>query len=97
MGKERVYISGPIAHYEIGERKQAFHAASLRIEMSGRESVNPFDNGVPEDAGWQEHMKADIRMLLSCDGIYMLPEWYRSKGCKLELDVASSCGLKVYY
>ena len=63
----------------------------------GHEPVNPFNNGVPDDAHWRQHMLADISMLLSCDYIYMLHGWELSKGAKLELDVASSCGIGVLY
>ena len=39
----------------------------------------------------------DMKMLFECDAICMMDGWEQSKGCKLELDVASSCGLTVYY
>ena len=39
-------------------------------------------------------MSVDIDMLLDCQYIYMLKGWWVSKGAKLELDVATSCGLK---
>lgn len=42
-------------------------------------------------------MRADIALLLGCDCIYMLRGWELSKGAKLELDVASSCGLEVMF
>ena len=32
-----------------------------------------------------------------CEYIYMLKDWELSKGAKLELDVASSCGIKVLF
>ena len=95
MDKVKVYISGPIAHYDLQERKQAFLMAKERLESQGYDPVNPFDNGVPDDAHWRDHMRADIAMLLECDAILMLPGWELSKGCKLELDVASSCGIAV--
>ena len=38
-----------------------------------------------------------IALLLACDYIYMLKDWELSKGAKLELDVASSCGIKVLF
>ena len=95
MGKVKIYISGPIAHYDLHERKHAFLMAKERLESLGYDPVNPFDNGVPDNAHWREHMRADIAMLLKCDAIFMLPGWELSKGCKLELDVASSCGIAV--
>lgn len=92
---KKVYISGPIAGYELEERHLAFLKVQHMLEEKGFEPVNPFDNGLPVDAHWRQHMRADIAMLLQCDYIYMMPGWELSKGCKLELDVASSCGIEV--
>lgn len=97
MKKGKVYISGAIAHYDLQERKAAFGRAARYLDLKGYRPVNPFDNGVPEDAHWREHMRADIAMLLDCEYIYMLQGWELSKGSKLELDVASSCGIKVMF
>ena len=91
----KVYLSGPIAHYDLEERKKTFKTAAEKLTNYGFEVVNPFDNGVDQGAHWHDHMKADISLLLNCDIICLLPDWYKSKGCKLELDVASSCGLVV--
>lgn len=91
--KEKFYISGPIAGYDINERKLAFLKVQHMLESLGYIAVNPFDNGVPDDANWRIHMKADIAMLVQCDAIYMMPGWHLSKGCKLEFDVATSCAI----
>ena len=93
--KEKVYISGPIAGYDMAERKLAFLKVQHMLETLGYQAVNPFDNGVPDDEHWSVHMKADIAMLVQCDAIYMMPGWELSKGCKLELDVATSCGIRL--
>lgn len=97
MEKDKVYISGAIAHYNIDERKGAFLDAENRLRAMGFNPVNPFKNGLPDEAHWREHMRADIRLLLDCEYIYMLKDWELSKGAKLELDVASSCGIKVLF
>lgn len=95
--KEKVYISGAIAHYDLAERKEAFGNAELRLRLAGFNPVNPFKNGLPGNSHWRDHMRTDIRLLLDCDYIYMLQGWELSKGAKLELDVASSCGIKVLF
>ena len=92
--KNKIYISGAIAHYDMDERKAAFSAAATQLRAQGYEPVNPFENGLPQPGDWREHMRVDIDMLLDCQYIYMLKGWWVSKGAKLELDVATSCGLK---
>ena len=95
--KKRVYISGAIAHHDLTARKAAFGSAERFLVLKGYDPVNPFKNGLPDDAHWRKHMRADLRLLLGCDCIYMLRGWELSKGAKLELDVASSCGLEVMF
>lgn len=93
----KVYISGAIAHHDLRERQAAFGSAERFLLLKGFDPVNPFKNGLPDDAHWRKHMRADIALLLGCDCIYMLRGWELSKGAKLELDVASSCGLEVMF
>lgn len=97
MEKKKVYISGAIEHHDLKERKEIFRAAEVDLVLAGYEVINPFNNGVPQTAHWREHMRVDIGLLLGCDCIYMLRGWELSKGCKLELDVASSCGIDVMF
>lgn len=95
--KGKCYISGAIAHHDLKERMDTFQRVDVVLEKSGYMPVNPFNNGVPQSEHWTEHMRADIGLLLGCDYIYMLKGWELSKGAKLELDVASSCGIKVLF
>ena len=97
MNNKRIYISGAIAHHDIDERKAAFAAAAEHLKSEGYTPVNPFDNGLPQSEDWRRHMRVDIGMLLQCGKIYMLRGWELSKGAKLELDVASSCGIEVMF
>lgn len=93
---KRVYISLPIAHYDLEERKE--YAQRVEDMLSHFYSVvNPLKNGLPEDADWKVHMRKDIQDLLTCDAIFMCNGWEMSNGCKLEFDVATSCGLEVLY
>ena len=94
---KKVYISGAIAHHDIDERRAAFAAAACGIRNAGYTPVNPFENGLPQSVDWRKHMRVDIGLLLQCDRIYMLRGWELSKGAKLELDVASSCGIEVLF
>jgi len=94
---KRVYISGAIAHYDLDERRAAFGRAAAFLRGQGYDVFNPFENGLSQDEDWRKHMRVDIRALVDCDTIYMLRGWEMSKGAKLELDVASSCGIPVWF
>lgn len=48
-------------------------------------------------ANWPERLKIDIRALCLCDAIYMLSNWEKSKGAKLQHRIATELGMKIYY
>ena len=76
----RVYISGKISGLPIEVAKAKFEAAADMLREAGHRPVSPFDNGLPDDATWEQHMKADIAMMMECDAIFLLPCWQDSKG-----------------
>jgi len=90
----KIYISGPITGIPDGNRR-AFSMASMQLDIAGHESVSPHNNGLPADASWQEHMRADIRILMDCEGMALLPGWRQSKGAQIERDLALSVGIVV--
>ncbi len=95
--RPKVYISGMIAHLDLAERMETFGLAEEKLYAAGYFPINPFKNGLSQEAHWREHMRRDIALLVECDYIYMLKGWELSKGAKLELDVASSCGIEVLF
>ena len=97
MKKPRIYISGPISGHDIEERRQTFKKAQLVLEAQGYKVFNPMENGLPPDSTTYEHMRGDLACLVFCDAIYMLRRWTHSKGCKVEFDVATACGMDVYF
>jgi len=58
------------------------------------EVVNPFECH-PEDVTWNEALRADIKAMMRCNAIYLLPGWERSKGVALELHIALALGFDV--
>ena len=42
-------------------------------------------------------MQKDLEDLLTCDVIFLCKDWEKSKGCKLEFDVASTVGMEIVY
>lgn len=55
------------------------------------------ENGLPPEATTHEHMRRDIELLMTCDYIYLMKRWTHSKGCMVELEVATAIGLKVMF
>lgn len=93
--KTRIYISGPISGYDLDERRKTFRQVANYLSILGYEPVNPFDNSLPQPGDYEQHMRADIEELLSCDCIYLLQGWEKSRGSRLELDIAVACGIDV--
>ena len=88
----KIYISGPITGWPDGNTP-AFMAASFALLAAGYEVVNPVHNGLPDSAEWHQHMRADIKMLMDCEGIALLDAWWLSKGARLEHDIARRLGM----
>jgi len=107
--RPRCYIAGPIAG--VPDFRERFAAAVPIVEALGYDPVNPceitpaaHDGDCPPgyDPGEEgEHtssacfMRSDLRALLDCDAIYMLPGWRESRGATTEHTVAVACGIPV--
>ena len=91
----KIYISGPMSglpNLNFGE----FEEAETNLNILGHESVNPH-NLIPKDTPYNDALKVDIRALVDCEAIVMLPGWPQSKGAMLEFNVAASLGLKIFF
>ena len=93
---KRVYISGQISGRDIAERKEAFKAVERELAEMGLHPVNPFENGLPDEASWEEQMRKDLTDLMQCDYIYMMRGWEMSRGATLEHLAATMVGIKVF-
>ena len=47
-----------------------------------------------ENPTWFDYMKVDIKALLECDYVYMLPGWKKSNGARIEKFIAFIFGIK---
>lgn len=95
--KEKIYISLPIAHYDLDERMDYAERVEKMLENDGYIPVNPFDNGLTDKDQIEKHMKADFKLLLDCDKIFMCKGWEKSRGCLAEFNMAVNCGIKPIY
>lgn len=93
MSRGKVYISGPITGIDFGNRF-AFMAARCGLELCGYEVVDPSEVKLDDDASWADYMRADLKLLLDCDFIFMLEGWEKSRGARIELALAKNLRIK---
>jgi hypothetical protein len=94
----KIYISGKITGLDIKDAEAKFEAAENYVRELGYIPVNPMKllPYAPE-LTWHDYMAEDIKHLLKCDAILMLPCWTDSKGAKLEYAIADHLDLQVFY
>ncbi len=90
----RFYISGPMTGLP-DLNFPAFNAEAARLREQGFAVVNPAELNPDPQATWKQCMRLDIRHLVECDAIVMLPGWERSRGARLERHIAIELGLTV--
>lgn len=91
----KIYISGKITRLPFEEVEDNFYNAQNRLEEKGFKVVNPLNNGLSSNEKWEHHMKADIKLLMECDTIYLLSNWKDSRGARIEKDIAVALGYDV--
>lgn len=79
-----------------------FDAAEIRLRAAGYETVNPFcsDLNNPHYEGkdkitYEQYLRDDLKMLLECDAVAVLPEAEWSRGSRLEVDTAMHLAMPV--
>ncbi len=90
----KIYLSGPMSLVE-DFNYPAFHAAAVQLRAEGYEVINPAELLDDPGLNWGDFMRRDLRLLLACDEVRVLPGWERSKGASLEVYVAQELGVPV--
>jgi hypothetical protein len=94
--RKKIYLSGPMTGIENFNFPLFHHVAKL-FRALGTEVVNPAENGFTEEKSWAHYMRADIKQLVDCNVICLLPGWERSRGSTLELFIATQLGMEVMH
>ena len=92
--KPKLYLAGPMTGYP-EQNFPAFHAAAAQLRTAGYEVVNPAELNLDPGTPWRVCMQIDIRELVLCEGIALLPAWERSKGALLEYRIARGLDMQV--
>jgi len=92
MRKMKIYICGKVTGDQ--NYKEKFRKEENRLYSHGFEPVNPAAFISP-DAFWSIAMKTALRAMLLCDGVSLLPDWKKSKGAKIEVQLAKELKMDV--
>ena len=96
-----MYLSLPITGRDLKSVKAFAKRVKQKWERKGYEVITPFDvteehyHGIKEE--WPHYafcMGRCVEALLKCDGAIFCQDWFQSKGCRTEWDVAEIYGIK---
>ena len=74
-------------------KEETFNPVELSDEIISKYNMSEEDSFSEENR--KIFLKEDIKALLNCDTIYMLPNWEDSRGAIFEKYVATQCVLKI--
>lgn len=93
----KCYISLPISGHDLAERRRLAEKVKSFLIAAGLEPISPLDKGLPDEAPYAEHMRADLKLLLDCSSICLVKGWEKSRGCNVENIVAQTLNLQTLY
>lgn len=96
----RYYIAGPMSGIE-GHNFKEFDKYAKGLRNVGYDIVSPAEiarslPGEPGDLPYHTYVREDIKAMLDCTDIIMLPGWRGSRGAKRELDLADFLQFRVW-
>lgn len=90
------YIAGKITGLPKTHVTDKFNNIEQHLTGMGYNVVKPI--AVADDTqSWDDAVRTDIRKMLECDEVHLLPDWQDSRGAQLERDIALRLGMQVVY
>ena len=90
------YIAGKITGLPKGYVKDKFNLMARQLSGMGYNVVKP-DAVTDDSKAWDDAVRNDIKKMLECDEVHLLPDWQESRGAQLERDIAIRLGMQVVY
>lgn len=90
----RLYLAGPMSNYP-QSNFPAFYEAATDLRGRGLDIISPAElddaetvaralKNEPATQTWADFLARDVKIVSEVDGIVFLPDWYKSRGAKLE-------------
>lgn len=100
LGKDKkVFLSGPMTG--VSDYKERFDRLHTDLLGSGEgySIINParIFADLPYDTEYGDFIKLSLRLIDTCDTIYMMKGWETSRGARLEREYAEICGKEILY
>ena len=90
------YIAGKITGLPQCNVADKFTMMENKLSDMGYDVVKPL--GVTDNSRtWHDAVRSDIKKMLECDEVHLLPDWQDSRGAQLERDIALRLGMQVVY
>jgi len=89
---KKIFICGSVTGDP--DYRDKFKKEERRLFALNYEPVSP-PSFIPKNTEWTKAMKLTLRALLLCDGVSLLPDWKKSKGSKIEEQLARDLGIEV--
>jgi Domain of unknown function (DUF4406) len=90
------FVAGKISGLPIGDVKNKFNRIAGQLSGMGYQVVSS-EAIEDESRTWDDTMRADIKKMLECDEVHLLPDWQESRGAQLKRDIAVRLGIQVVY
>lgn len=96
----KYYLAGPMTGIE-GHNFKTFDFFAAELRNRGYTVVSPAEiarslPGEPGSLPYEEYVKADLKEMLDCTDLVLLPGWRGSRGAMRELDLAEFLNYRVW-
>jgi len=93
----KIYIAGKISGLERKDIDEKFETAKAEFLKSGHQVFIPSVLPAYDEVSHEEYLHICYAMIDICDAIYMLKDWQKSMGARLELQYAADHRKKLLY
>lgn len=97
FNRKSIYVSGPISGKLANNFRAFFRASRYVVAFLEGCPVNPLEIYQGKNTTWLEFMRTDIKALVDCEEIVMLPGWLWSRGARIEFMIALFLGIRVRF